>query len=107
MIVGKKMALEDVARLISLKRHSQVLRLLNCFYGGKSCKLDELMRETGFNEKQLRYYITKMRGLRLIEFDAKTRAYLLNPKGFHVRIDTIYVDAIENLTKRRGEQSTA
>lgn len=61
------------------------------------------MNGTGFNEKQLRYYITKMRGLRLIEFDAKTRTYSLNPKGFHVRIDTIYVDAIENLTKRRGE----
>jgi DNA-binding IclR family transcriptional regulator len=95
------MALEDVARLISMKRPAQVLKLLRCFYGGKSCKLEELMKETGFSEKQLRYYITKMRRLRLIEFDLKSRSYLLDPRGFHVRIDTVFVDAVENLVKRK------
>ncbi len=95
------MALEDVARLISAKRPQQVLKLLNCFYGGTSCKLEDMMRATGFNEKQVRYYITKMRRLRLIEFDARTRTYSLDYRGFHVRIDTIFVDAIEHLVKRK------
>lgn len=95
------MALEDVARLISTKRPEQVLKLLQCFYGGASCKLEDLMRATGFNEKQLRYYITKFRKLRLIEFDSRTRTYSLDYKGFHVRIDTIFVDAIENLVRKK------
>ena len=97
------MALEDVARLISAKRPQQILKLLNCFYGGTSSRLEDLMRATGFNEKQVRYYITKMRGLRLIEFDTRTRTYSLDYKGFHVRVDTIFVDAIENLIKKRKE----
>jgi predicted transcriptional regulator len=95
------MALEDVARLISSKRPQQVLKLLRCFYGGTPCKLEDLMRATGFNEKQLRYYITRLRRLRLIEFDSRTRTYSLDYKGFHARIDTIFVDAIENLVKKR------
>lgn len=95
------MSLDDVARLISTKRPKQVLKLLQCFYGGASCKLEDLMHATGFNEKQLRYYITKLRRLRLIEFDSRTRTYSLDYKGFHVRIDTIFVDAIENLVKKK------
>lgn len=96
------MALEDVARLISSKRPEQMMKLLGCFYGGSSCKLEDLLRATGFNEKQLRYYITKMKGLRLIEFDSRSRTYSLDHKGFHVRVDTIFVDAIENLIKEKG-----
>ena len=95
------MALEDVVRLISTKRPQQVMKLLNCFYGGASSTLEDLMRATGFNEKQLRYYITKMKKLRLIEFDGRTRTYSLDYRGFHVRIDTIFVDAIENLIKKK------
>lgn len=98
------MALEDVARLISVKRPEQVLKLLRCFYGGNQCELKDLMRETGLSEKQLRYFITKMRRLRLIEFDPRTRTYSLDYKGFHARIDTIFVDAIENLVKSRDRR---
>lgn len=92
--------MEDVAKLISPRRPEQALRLLRCFQGGESKSFEELLRETGLGEKLLRYYITKLRHLRLIDYSRNTRKYSLDYGAFHARIDTLLCDPIKSLLKR-------
>ena len=93
------MALEDVAKLVAPKRPGQALKLLNCFYGGKGKTFDELLKETGFGEKLLRYYITRLRYFRLIDYSRSTKKYVLDYGAFHARIDTLLCDPIKGLLK--------
>ena len=94
------MTLEDVAKLIAPKRPQQALKLLNCFYGDKDKTFKELLNETGFAEKLLRYYITKLRYFRLIDYSRSTGKYSLDHGAFHARIDTMLCDPIKDLLKR-------
>jgi len=93
------LTLEDVAKLVAPKRPQQALRLLNCFYGDKRMTFEELLSETGFEEKLLRYYITKLRYFRLIDYSRSTGKYSLDHGAFHARIDTLLCDPIKNLLK--------
>jgi hypothetical protein len=95
------MALDDVAHLISPHRPAIARRILMCFYKNNGRSLADLLKETGLKEKTLRYYLTRMRFYRLIEYDRDQRLYYLTLTAFHARIDTLLIDPISALVGGR------
>ena len=95
------LALDDVARLISPRRPDLALRILRCFYLRNGRSFDDLLKETKIPEKMLRFYFTKMRRYRLLEYDRDQRLYYLMPTAFHARVDTLLIDPVSTLVGGR------
>ena len=96
------MALEDVAKLIAPRNPDPALRFLRCFYGNRDgLTKEEIIRGAGVSPKMFEYFLTRMRRWRMIrgkKVGAQWR-YFLTPEAFHARIDTLFVDAVQNLLK--------
>ncbi len=96
------MALEDVAKLIAPRNPDPALRFLRCFYrSNEGLTKEEIVRQTGISPKMFEYFLTRMRRWRMIK-GTKVKnqwRYFLTPEAFHARIDTLLVDAVQNLIK--------
>jgi DNA-binding IclR family transcriptional regulator len=98
------MALEDLAKMISPRSAQQVIAILHAFYpDNKPLTKEELLRETKLKKKMFEYLLTRLRHYRLIwgEKIGGEYRYYLDPNAFHTRLDTLFVDPIKNLVKRR------
>lgn len=93
------MGLEDLARFLAPKRPERAMAILRCFYKNEDgCTMSDLMRETGLREKALRYYITKFRRWKLLWTERRycqPAIYHLEPRPFHVRLDTVLIDPLK------------
>lgn len=97
---AEDMGLEDLARFLAPKRPENALAILRCFYGadgGRGRTMGEIVRETGLREKNVRYYMTRFRRWKLIWTERRHREqaiYHLEPRPFHVRLDTVLCDPL-------------
>jgi len=103
------MGLDDLARFLAPKRPERAKSILRCFYDNdEGCTLAGMMRETGLREKALRYYITKFKWWKLLWSERRfcqQALYRLEPKAFHVRLDTKLVDPLRYLKSPLSWQS--
>jgi hypothetical protein len=93
------MTLEDTAALISPRGVPQLVRLLECFRGGRHLTFGQLLRETGFKEKLLEYYLTRLRKWSLLQSErvlGEVR-YFLTPGAFRARVEAEVISPVENL----------
>jgi len=99
------MALEDLARFIAPKRPGRALSILNCFYGGEGLTKAEIMNETGMKLRLLESYITKFRRWKILwshRHRHMPAIYHVEASAFHVHLDTMLIDPLENLSRQRG-----
>ena len=98
------MGLSDVAGLLTNdpKTQKKIVNLL-VIVGKKEMTFQQLINETGFNERYLRFLITKLRSVRLLMGERRQEEYVyyLSYEGFSTYLKTKYSDAIYNLVKRR------
>jgi hypothetical protein len=98
------MGLSDVAGLLTNdpKTQKKIVNLL-VILGRKEMTFQQLINETDFNERYLRFLITKLRSVRLLmgERSQEEYVYYLSYEGFSTYLKTKYSDAIYNLVKRR------
>ncbi len=97
------MGLIDVAGLVTNDpgTRENVVNVLNVL-GRRELTLEQLLDATGFNERYLRFLITKLRAIRLImgEKGSGKYVYYLSYESFTTYLKTKYSDAIYNLVKR-------
>lgn len=97
------MGLYDVARLVTndSRTRSKIVNLLNVI-GKKQLTLEQILETTDFNERYLRFLITKLRSIRLIMGEKRNNQYFyyLSYESFTTYLKTKYSDAIYNLVKR-------
>jgi hypothetical protein len=98
------MGLSDVAGLVTNdpKTQKKIVNLL-MIVGKKEMTFRQLINETDFNERYLRFLITKLRSVRLLMGERRRDEYIyyLSYEGFSTYLKTKYSDAIYNLVKRR------
>jgi len=98
------MGLSDVAGLLTNdpKTQKKIVNLL-VILGKKEMTFQQLSNETDFNERYLRFLITKLRSVRLLMGERRQEEYFyyLSYEGFSTYLKTKYSDAIYNLVKRR------
>lgn len=98
------MGLSDVAGLLTNdpKTKKKIVNLL-VIVGKKEMTFQQLINETDFNERYLRFLITKLRSVRLLMGERRREEYIyyLSYEGFSTYLKTKYSDAIYNLVKRR------
>jgi hypothetical protein len=98
------MGLEDVAKLVTNdpRTMNNIVTLLTLL-GKKQKILQQLLDETEFNERYLRFLITKLRSIRLIMGEKRSHQYFyyLSYESFTTYLKTKYSDAIYNLVRRR------
>lgn len=98
------MGLEDVARLVTNDHKTQknVIHLLTVL-GKRVLTFEQLLEKTEYNERYLRFLITKLRSIRLIMGERREGEYIyyLSYESFSTYLKTKYSDAIYNLVKRR------
>ena len=97
------MGLNDVAGLVTNDSgtKSKIVNVLNVL-GKKQLTLEQLLEATDFNERYLRFLITKLRSIRLIMGEKRSNKYFyyLSYESFTTYLKTKYSDAIYNLVKR-------
>ena len=97
------MGLYDVAGLVTNdpKTKGKIVNLLNVI-GKKQLTLEQILDATDFNERYLRFLITKLRSIRLLMGEKRNYQYLyyLSYESFTTYLKTKYSDAIYNLVKR-------
>ena len=97
------MGLDDIAGLVTNERKTRdnVVNLLNVI-GKNQLTLEQILDITHFNERYLRFLITKLRSIRLLMGERRNNQYFyfLSYEGFTTYLKTKYSDAIYNLVKR-------
>lgn len=97
------MGLDDIARLVTNDGGTQknIVSLLQ-IVGKRKVTLEQLLDATDFNERYLRFLITKLRSIRLLMGEKINNHYFyyLSYEGFTTYLKTKYSDAIYNLVKR-------
>lgn len=97
------MGLEDVVGLVTNDRRTKdkIINLLTVL-GKRRLTFQQLLIETGYSERYLRFLITKLRLIRLMmgENLGGEYTYYLSYEGFSTYLKTKYSDAIYNLVKR-------
>jgi hypothetical protein len=97
------MGLSDVAGLVTNdpKTKERIVFLLNLL-GKRQLSLKRILENVEYNERYLRFLITKLRGIRLLmgERRGKEYHYYLSYESFTTYLKTKYSDAIYNLVKR-------
>jgi hypothetical protein len=97
------MGLNDIAGLVTNdpKTKERIVFLLNLI-GKKQLSLVNILEHVEYNERYLRFLITKLRGIRLLmgERRGNNYYYYLSYESFTTYLKTKYSDAIYNLVKR-------
>ena len=97
------LGLDDVAGLVTNdpETRKNVVNFLSIM-GKKEVTFEQLMDETGYGERYLRFLITKLRSIRLIMGEKRQSGYVyyLSYESFATYLKTKYSDAIYNLVKR-------
>jgi transcription initiation factor IIE alpha subunit len=97
------MGLNDVAGLVTNDpgTKEKIVNVLNVL-GKRQLTLEQLLDATDFNERYLRFLITKLRSIRLIMGEKRNNKYFyyLSYESFTTYLKTKYSDAIYNLVKR-------
>jgi len=107
------MALSDLCRFLAPRRPEIVRQVLNAFYlEDEGVTKAELMRQVGLKQRTLEYYITKLRRWKIIRTSRRhsPARYFLEPKSFHVRLDSMLVDPLRYFTIKlwqSGERAEA
>ena len=102
------MGLKDVAGLITNdpKTKEKIVDLLTII-GRRKMTINQLLEESGFKQRYLRFLITKLRSVHLMmgEYQKNNGEneyfYYLSHEGFSTFLKTKYSDAIYTLVKRR------
>ena len=102
------MGLKDVAGLITNdpKTNEKIVDLLTII-GRRKLTFDQLLEESGYKQRYLRFLITKLRSVHLMmgEYQKSNGGtdyfYYLSHEGFSTFLKTKYSDAIYTLVKRR------
>lgn len=98
------MALDDLCKFLAPRRPEIVRQILSAFYlEDEGVTKAELMRQVGLKQRTLEYYITKLKRWRIIRTERRWDApalYHLEPRSFHVRLDTLLCDPLRNFTLR-------
>ena len=102
------MGLKDVARLITNdpKTNEKIVDLLTII-GRRKMTFNQLLDETEYKQRYLRFLITKLRSVHLMmgEYQQSNQGkdyfYYLSHEGFSTFLKTKYSDAIYTLVKRR------
>lgn len=97
------MGLNDIAGLVTNdpKTKERIVFLLNLI-GKKQLSLSNILEHVEYNERYLRFLITKLRSIRLLmgERRGTDYYYYLSYESFTTYLKTKYSDAIYNLVKR-------
>lgn len=97
------MGLNDIAGLVTNdpKTKERIVFLLNLI-GKQQLSLTNILENVEYNERYLRFLITKLRGIRLLmgERRGNDYYYYLSYESFTTYLKTKYSDAIYNLVKR-------
>ena len=96
------MGLMDVARLLSTHKETQEnLVFLMKMIGKHYVTKEELMEDTGFNERYLRSLLSRLTKFEIVR--GKTingvRKYFLTPDAFRTYLKVKYAEAVENVAK--------
>lgn len=98
------MGLKDVAGLLTNdpETRRRIVDLLTII-GRRQVTFQQLLDESGYKQRYLRFLITKLRSVRLMMGEKRGDEYLyyLSYEGFSTFLKTKYSDAIYNLVKRR------